>query len=209
MKWLNLTETVGVAASLLLLGLSPVEGSFDAKTFRQQDRQGRERTAQAIRDERTRVINDLIRVAATKEISPPEGAGGFPKDGVWHGAKHLAILLLGDLRASEAVPVLMRNLGYRNPEKTDLPRLRLKYSGFAYPAANSLSKIGVPAVPPLLEELKTLEEAEPKRAICIWTLKSILGKELAKSYLGMAIKEAEDDKSRGNLKAALEQLLRE
>jgi len=206
MQLLRPAVTIGLGASLLLLGLGVAEKPFDVKVFREQSREEREAITETIRQERAKIINDLIQVAATKDEATPPDAHGFPQDGVWHDAKHLAILLLGDLRASEAVSVLMKNLCYRNPESTNMPRLEPKYSGFAYPAAKSLSKIGMPAVQPLLARLSVLRETEPERRICTWTLKEILGERLAKVRLEMAVEETKDDAARVNLKAALEQL---
>jgi len=206
MKLFRPALTIGLGASLLLLGLGPVEKSFDAKGFREQSLEEREAVAETIRQERAKIINGLIQVAATKGEAAPPDTHGFPQDGVWHDAKHLAILLLGDLRASEAVSVLMKNLCYRNPESTNMPRLELKYGGFAYPAARSLSKIGMPAVQPLLARLSVLRETETEHRICTWTLKEILGERLAKVRLEMAVEEAKDDAARANLKAALAQL---
>ncbi|HUX01607.1 MAG: hypothetical protein WBD63_12315 [Phycisphaerae bacterium] len=198
--------TIGLGASLLLLGLGPVEKSFDAKGFREQSLEEREAVAQAIRQERANLVNDLIQLAATKSEAPTLDKDGFPQEGVWHDAKHLAILLLGDLRALEAVPVLMENIWYKNVESRELPSMIYRYGGEAYPAAKSLSKIGMPAVQPLLARLSVLRETEPERRICTWTLKEILGERLAKVRLEMAVEEVKDDAARANLKAALEQL---
>jgi hypothetical protein len=166
-------------------------------------REEREAAAQAMCQQRAKIIKDLISLAATKVEPAPSDNQGFPQDGVWHDAKHLAILLLGDLRASEAVPALMENLCYRNPESTNMPRLELRYGGFAYPAARSLSKIGMPAVQPLLARLGVLTATAPEREICLWTLREILGEGLAKAQVEIAMEKAKTDAARANLKAAL------
>ena len=200
------TLPLTVCATLILLGLGPAEKAFEAKAFQSQSREEREAIAETIRQDRAKIIQDLISVAAAKVKAPSSDGQGFPEDSVWHEPKHLAIQILGDLRATESVSVLMNNLGYYNPESTHMPRLELRYSGFAFPAAKSLSLIGMPAVQPLLARLSILQETATERRICLWTLKEILGERLAKVRLEMALEETKDDTARANLKAAMVQL---
>ena len=170
----------------------------------------REATAQRIRVERAETIRGLV-VLARQDVKPLiiEKAGNVEYvEYPWHDAKHLAILLLGDLRAQEGVAVLLDNLTYRNPRSRlsggeDDPGLA-EGPGW-YPAAASLIKIGMPSVGPVTEKLSGYAGNCLERRLCLVVLKGVLGSRLAKAYLEIAIEEAKDETAGANLKAALEQ----
>jgi len=155
--------------------------------------------AQIIRRDRSKTIRQLIEAAA-RDVEPlvsnDKDRVRYPR----YDSKHLAILLLGDFRAGEAVPVLLDNLEYRNPR--EIP------GGFPdidalYPAAEALSKIGMPAVQPLIEKLAGYEPNSIGSKICKWILREIMGIRLARLRLQIAIKEARDTTVKQNLTAAL------
>jgi len=84
---------------------------------------------------------------------------------------YLSILLLGELRASDAVDVLLANLTYENPKEL------LTFGGsrspaFRYPAVEALIKIGRPAFYKTLAVLKKAED-ELTRELCGWVLMGI------------------------------------
>lgn len=147
-----------------------------------------------------------------------ESAGREPKGRRWkeggtefveyppHDTKHLAMLLLGDLRASEAVPVLLRDIEYKVPKYIPLAyELGLVEGPGWHPAVESLIKIGMPSVNPVVKRLGDYGEDCLGRRLCIGVLREILGPRLAKARLGIAMEETEDETIRVHLRAALNQ----
>ena len=164
-----------------------------------KDLKEREQAAEAIRNEHTELIKRLIQLAAQKveRRFPDDPTSSYP----WHDSKHLSILLLGDLRAVEAVPVLLENLEYKNP-KTIVVWEQLGIGG-GYPAAEALSKIGMPAVGPTIDKLGAYPPEARGNLVCSWILREILGVRLARLRLQIAIEETRDEAVRRNLSAAL------
>ena len=76
--------------------------------------QDREKAAEAIRKQRAELIKKLVGFAAEKVKPLPSSDPRFIEY-PWHDSKHLATLLLGNLRVTEAVPVLLENIEYKNP----------------------------------------------------------------------------------------------
>ncbi len=167
--------------------------------LRSEDRTDREDVANAIRAARAQLIEDLIQLAK-------EPGQGVPIPGTqevaypWHEPRHLAILLLGDLRASEAVPVLLENLGYKNAREISGGMLD---KDAWYPAIEALSKIGMPAVDPTVNKLSQLGPKDKNGELCCWILKKILGAKLARARIQIAIEETQSETAKGNLKTAL------
>jgi len=167
-----------------------------------------QRTGATILEERRDAIKTLI------ELAGMAGKGNRYKIGDLeeveyppHDAKHLAMLLLGDLRASEGVPVLLQNIEYRVPKFMALGYELGRVEGPGWhPAVESLIKIGMPAVGPVIEKVGAYPQDCLARRLCLVVLKEILGPRLAKVRLEMAVEEAKDGAARANLKAALEQL---
>jgi len=207
MKLTRVAMPIIACASILLLGLGTKDKPLDTKAFQQQSREGREEAAKSVLQERADLVKDLIQLASTKDDAPR--SPGFPQEGLWHSSKHLAIQLLGDLRASEAVPALLENMCYRNPERADLPGMIYRYGGEAYPAAMALSKIGMPAVQPLIARLSVPGVAASERTTCLWTMKAILGEKLAKAQLQMSIEETKETSAKAKLESALEEFKKE
>jgi hypothetical protein len=110
-----------------------------------------------------------------------------------HDTKHLAMLLLGDLRASEGVPVLLRDIEYLVPKyMADGYELGVVEGPGWRPAVESLIKIGMPSVDPVVKKLSGYGDDCLGRRLCIVVLREILGPRLAKARLGIAIEEAEN-----------------
>ena len=163
---------------------------------KQRDRQ---QAAEAIRAERTELIGRLIQLAGEKVQPLPSSDPRFVEY-PWHDSKHLSILLLGDLRAAEGVPVLLANLEYQNP--------RSLFGDFMdkdgwYPAVEALCKIGMPAVDPTVAKLGEVGPKSKAGELCSWILNKILGPRLARVRLEITIEETRDAAAKANLKAAL------
>jgi len=173
-------------------------GAWSAQVSALQSARGQEarkEAARAIQDQHERLIGELI-VQAGELVEPSRDVIG---DTVWvHypylDAKHTAVLLLGDLRAKEAVPVLLENLTYFRPKLLVLMNggeLGPAEGPGWYPAVESLIKIGMRAVEPVMERLACLVEDCLERRLCVVILRGILGDDLAEARLKIAIEEAE------------------
>lgn len=159
----------------------------------------RERAAESIRIDHKELIKLLLQLAS-KNVEPLSSSDQlFPAVYPWHDSKHLSILLLGDLRAIEAVPILLENLEYINPKTLSgtIPKM------LAYPAAEALSKIGMPAVDPTIKKLNEYESNSEGSNTCCWILQKILGVKLAKARIQIAIDETKEENIKKNLQNAL------
>jgi hypothetical protein len=159
----------------------------------------REDAAAAIRNTRSAVVNQLVELAG-KKVEALSSFNPQVPEYPWHDGKHLAIILLGELRAPEGVPVLQQNLGYTNPKTlyVDEP-LEMDW----YPAVEALARIGMPAVDPMVARLSEVAPKTKESRQCCWILKEILGVKLARARIEIAIEETKDQTAKGNLKAAL------
>lgn len=162
-----------------------------------EDREVREETFKRLLKEREERVQKLIALAA-KETQGVQGVmveerGYAPVHYPWHDAKHLAMILLGDLRAAEAVPILLENLEYRVPRFTGYTsgRFAAVRGSAMHPATEALVKIGMPAVEPLVEKLAGLSEDGVARRLGVLVLDEILGRRLARARLQKAIEWAE------------------
>jgi hypothetical protein len=164
-----------------------------------REQKEREQAAEAIRNQRRELIGKLIQLAQETVKPLPSSDPRFVEN-PWHDSKHLSILLLGDLRASEAVPVLVTQLEYINPR--ELEGSARDQSTF-HPAAEALSKVGMPAVDPTVEKLASLGPKNKSGALCCWILRKTLGVKLGRARLQIAIDETRSEAAKANLKAAL------
>lgn len=101
---------------------------------------------------------------------PDPARGGTVKD---------SMLLLGKLRAAEAVPLLVRSLTYdvfykntKRPQPTE----------DAYPAVQALIDIGAPAIEPVLKRVSSEDDPDVHRAGAA-VLRGVLGQRRARSVL--------------------------
>jgi len=175
-------------------------GTSDVEILKSTNEQEREKEAEAIREKQQQMIHQLIRLAE-QNVQPVTSRTTEDSEYIRHHAKHLAILLLGDIRATEAIPVLLDNLNYRNPNI--LVGGSYMELGKLYVAAEALSKIGMPAVGPVIDKLGIYSEQEESHSICCWIIREILGPRLGKVRIEMAIEETKDETVKKNLTAAL------
>lgn len=200
----------GILVSRPKNGHDNIERAIDIVSKHQEERHMSQRekiygsteqinAAQTIRKKWSDTIQQLIK-SAGRDVKPlsssdPENIR-YPR----HDSKHLAILLLGDIRATEAVPVLLDNLEYRNPR--ELAGSYPDVDGL-YPAAEALSKIGMPTVGPTIEKLGRYTEDSLARELCCWVITKVLGTRLGRLRVEIAIEEARDETVRNNLAAVL------
>jgi hypothetical protein len=149
------------------------------------DRQERLAAAKAMEDVRAQTIASLLRIADVKTSSP-----GF------QSARELAIQLLGEYRAVQAVPLLVKEIALCVPAIIDSD-----VSAAGYPCVQALVKIGIPSLEGILKRLdETAGETEFKLFATVFRL--IDGEELAIIRAELALKKAE-----GQQKKNLEQLV--
>lgn len=172
---------ISLVASAVVIAVEPqarfaTEADMQARNVREQD-------ANRIRQERATLIAQLIQDAREQDQG-------------WYGAKHLAILLLGDLRAEEAVSVLIENVDYKQVKHLggSIPSLQQQY-----PAVESLIKIGLPAISLIEKSLASAELTIGERENFIHIYLNVLGPQLAVIKLRMAASATKDDASRANL----------
>ena len=156
--------------------------------------------AKAIRKEQAALVTHLIELAQGPSWPFQTALGPMPSLPEWREPKHQAMLLLGDIRAADAVPTLLANIEYENPRDAvgGFPS-----KGEMYPAVEALSKIGMPAVDPVLAKLGEVDPTSTAAELCCWTLRKILGAKLGRVRLEIAIEETRDSSVRENLKVAL------
>jgi len=147
------------------------------------------------RIELVRALTDILRSASDKD-STSEDTGRRS-----HSPKYLAIVLLGDVRAEEAVNLLARNITWRVTLRYGGTKPRLVQGQF--PAAESLARIGGTAVPAVLEILHRTTNPL-KRHVCVWTLIAIDGRDVARFRIEKAIERCRFSGMKANLEAALE-----
>jgi hypothetical protein len=118
----------------------------------------------------------------------------------------LAIRVLGEFRAVEAVPALVK---WATPPEGGYQVWGLQISPESTPAVQALVKIGKPAEPALLDALR-LKPEKPIWEISLGILKKIEGPKCAAIILEEAIaKEAADAPAKEHLQAALKKLKEE
>jgi hypothetical protein len=173
---------------------------FTEAILKGKNKQEREAVANTIRTQQEKLIDDLIMLAMVK-LEEKTSKTIQDSNYVKHYTKYMSIILLGELRATKAITVLLDNIEYINPDLTyvgSLPGI-----GQLYKAAESLSKIGIPAVEPTIEKLGIYEPNSTGSNICCWILKEILGEKLARYKLQLTIEETKDE----NVKKKLTTLL--
>ncbi len=125
------------------------------------------------RDQRQADIQALMSIVGEQEATL------IKSQKIVTGSKEgFAITLLGDLRATTAAPLLARLITVRSSSFSlisdeDQPHW------YAFPAAVALSKIGLPAVEPLLDRVRTAPPTSTAFHLGAVTLEAILGEELA------------------------------
>jgi len=196
-------DVVLAVATLVMLGAASFAAPEDPlPQLQATDAATRERASRKILAERDQLVAGLIALARQATTPEPHKRGrqevpSYP----YREPKHLAIELLGELRASEAVEVLLGNLTYCNP---------VMYGSYRtwesdFPAAVSLSEIGNPALGPALAKVARTDD-ELERELCCWIIERVEGEELAPIVLQLAIDKERYSGGKARLQAALEYL---
>jgi hypothetical protein len=125
----------------------------------------------AFREDRKACISSLLKIAQSEKK--------------WEllGARELAIMLLGEIRAVEAVPFLLANMEFR------VPHLGQDDGRLEYPCAGALIAIGAPAYPKIWGRLES-DMSELEQSLLAYSARKIDGDELALVRLESVRKEA-------------------
>jgi hypothetical protein len=109
-----------------------------------------------------------------------------------------AIVLLGKLRAVEAVPLLVEHFQMRTPVSQQSGVVSPMRSPLENPAVGALIEIGSPCLQPLL---KKVEESDDRGTLILAAVvvNQILGPDLAVAAVRLRLKQPKDDKVRERL----------
>jgi hypothetical protein len=152
---------------------------------------------EAVKKQYKQLVEELIKLASVKFESVPINDPNN-SEYIKYYDKYYAIVLLGDIEANKAVPVLLDNLEFKNKyyvfgdSYTDPERL--------YPSAVALTKIGAYAIRPTIKKLGKYSKNQVGQKICCWILKEVLGAKLAKASIQIAIEETTNVSEKQNLK---------
>lgn len=124
------------------------------------------------------------------------GQGGV--DDTWEGPRHLAIRLLGDIRATEAIPVLSKRLTFMPTGVVETEMLPREYY---YPCAVALVNIGAPCVGAMIDTISWNED-KTTRDLAAWVVMKVEGKEEAANHLQDLAAKSYDKKHKPRLQAA-------
>lgn len=175
---LVLGSVVCLAATV---GLPIKQGLFSADTNEQRMAIG------TIRRQHAENVGLLIQLVGQKDV-----------DDSWEGVRHLSIRLLGDMLATEAIPVLAERLTYlpTGPIVTEvLPR------EFYYPCAVALVNIGPPSVGAMIYTIHWNKDTT-MRDLAAWVLMQIEGKEQAAQHMQDLADKSYDNRTKPRLQEA-------
>lgn len=112
--------------------------------------------------------------------------------------KRSVMYALGQLRAIKAIPLLIKNIRYGNygSIRGNMPQYGVE------PAANALSRIGIPAIAPILNAIKKINDHFTVCYLCN-ALVDINGYDLAVFYLEKEIDKTKDYTDKTRLEKAL------
>jgi len=116
-----------------------------------------------------------------------------------HNPKTAAVRLLGDMRAPQAVSVLLDRLAYEDVWTLFVDEARMDTR---YPAATSLAKIGMPAVRPAIDHIKVAKD-DLERRLSVWILVEVEGVAVTRLRLQHELQVEEKSLFRHRLRKAL------
>lgn len=138
--------------------------------------------------QRQKQIDKLLEIAGKKDV-----------DGSFYGTFHLAVMALGELRATQAVWLLSENLTYIYPNVVCSTEIR-DYEAY-FPCAESLRLIGEPAIVPMMNIISSSDDAL-RRRLAIWVIMEIEGKDQAVCRIDRAAAEEAAGTVKARLKTA-------
>jgi len=196
------TASAGVLVFLLglLLGAAPLQAQRaedQLEALRSADVNTRQRTEEFILSQRAVLLDGLlaiIRNADTRKQDP--------------GLFSSCVSFLGKLRAPQAVPDLIALLTFdprQGWQGVFSGGMMVELGPARRPAAWALIQIGSPAIQPTIAKLAQTQDTSERRA-CWWVLESILGADLAKAAVQIALDKETDGAKKAGLEAGLDWL---
>ena len=151
----------------------------------------RESAAQGILLSRQREIASIERIVRE-----------FVRDGTRKGTAKTAILLLGNLRSDQSVPLLVENLSfevfYKDTKRPQPPE-------DLYPCVGALIRIGMPSVAPVLSRAESSDDQKISRcAGCV--VQGVLGRKLAVAHVRERMEGLSDTAEHKRLEALLQNM---
>ena len=123
-------------------------------------------------------------------------------------AKVDAAIVLGEYRATEAVPVLLRHLELDEVSRGGFFNGRIREEELeekSAPVTIALEKIGMPAIPALLNKITQTDDAKIAEK-CVSICQTIEGQEVTQFRLQGLLQKETDQKKKGRIQSALEAL---
>ena len=118
------------------------------------------------------------------------------------GMVKTSIILLGDLHAEEAIPLLVRYMNYQ----VFYAATRAQPISDGFPCVGALIKIGLPSVDPAINNTIAGKNNDFQYYLTDYMLISLLGKPVAFTYIGERIKNEKDGAKKAKLKYLLKKL---
>jgi hypothetical protein len=188
LTWFCLASLVLSCAAAAQESVSPPVAGLLAETREQRDA-----AAAQILSDRKQLVDALIPLV-TKKLEPhPRRRDNFFQVLPEHDAKYLAIVILGEMRAVEAIPALLDAADFHHPRFFSGS---YRSRGGIYPALEGLRKIGLPAVPALLAHIARQSDDGVVMQNCCWALYWILGGDGIQNALREAAEQADSEGAR-------------
>ena len=148
------------------------ESNSPVKDISSPVRENRERAASRVLSDRSTTIKTLIQLAGAKEEKPQ-----------WRGPKDLAVELLGEYRATEAIDLLVKDVSYRVPAISPADD-----SLVGYTCAKALIEIGSPSVQAIV---RCLQQPAKEKELMLFAhvIRRIDGEDVGLFRLEAALKE--------------------
>lgn len=141
-----------------------------------------------MRREHAENIQSLIKLVGQKEVDDSQD-----------GVRHLAIRLLGDMRATEAIALLVERLTYL-PNRAPYVLEELPREAY-YPCAMALINIGDPSTSAVINSIEWKKD-KTTREVAAWVLMQIKGKEEAAQCLQDLANKSHDGRLKPRLQEA-------
>lgn len=175
-------SVVSLACIAATVGLPIKQGLFSTDTNEQRMAIG------TIRRQHTENVGLLIKLVGQKDV-----------DDSWEGVRHLAIRLLGDMRATEAIRALAERLTYLPTGPIFVTEILPRE--FYYPCAVALVNIGAPSVGAMTNTIHWNKDTTT-RDLAAWVLMQIEGKEQAAQHMQDLADKSYDNRTRPRLQEA-------
>jgi len=123
--------------------------------------------------------------------------------------KAYAVVVLGEFRAAEAAPLLVRHFEWdeiiANSADSAIPRREAETLRWSYPVSYALLQIGLPAIPALLNRIQETEGTNTTDK-CVRLCRAIEGPAATQSRLQALLEKETDLKRKGRIQSALDVL---